>query len=355
MSWEVLKSGIDRLLESEVDERRLALTGGEPLLAWPLLRRGVEYARGAILGGDDLRISVATNGLLLDREKARFLVFHDVGVQISLDGIREAQELRAPGTFERLDRLLVRLRMDHPSWFRRRFSVGMTLTSVNLPFLSQSVGYLVEHGIDSIRLAPLLTHDEGWGREADAELERQMDEVFQLSLEYHHRTGAIPLELFRRPATPPEARPDRPVCRVNVFETQAIGIDGSVGRCSLLLAQEAGGTLAGPSLREWIRQPEWPGLRRERSSGWRRCSECEFVDECLVCPVASANIPGTADSLRVPAPNCALNRISGRYRRRFPPLESTEAFLRAEDHLPKKMRQLGRVLGLDFGSAPSHQ
>ncbi len=346
MSWAVLQGVIDRLLASEAEERTLALAGGEPVLEWPLVRRAIEYVRESLSNGKPPAISLTSNGLLLDQEKARFLVEHDVEVQISLDGVREAHELRAPGTFDVLDRLLVRLRRDHPSWYRKRLSVGMTLTSANLPFLSRSIELLLGRGMESVRLAPLLTHDEGWGPEAEAELERQMGEVFDLCLEHYQRTGAIPLEVFRRPANPPEARHDRPVCRVNAPETQAVGVDGSVNGCPLLLAQEVGGTQAGSVLREWIERPEWPGLRRERYSSYGQCRDCDFVEECLVCPVAGANIPGNTDPRRVPDSGCAFNRIIGRYRRLFPPVAGPEDHLKGNDPLPTAMTDLAKALGL---------
>ncbi len=346
MPWAVLKAAIERLATSEAGDRTLALTGGEPLLEWPLVRRAIQYAQELSSNGKGLRLALTTNGLLLDDGKARFLADHDVDVQISFDGVREAHEMRAPGTFDVLDRLLVRLRRDHPSWYRKRLSVGMTLTSANLPFLARSGEYLLGRGIESLRLAPLLTHDEGWGREADAELERQMEAVFECCLEHHHRTGAIPLELFRRPARSPEPKPDRLVCRVNAPETQAVGVDGSVTGCPLLLVPEVGGTQAGSVLREWIERPEWPGLRRERYSSYGRCWDCDFIDECLVCPVASANIPGNTDPRRVPDSGCAFNRIIGRYRRLFPPVAGPEDHLKGNDPLPTAMTDLAKALGL---------
>lgn len=345
MAWETLKGWIERLLASEVDEPTLALTGGEPLLEWPLVQRAVEYARESSSGRKGLAISLTTNGLLLDEVMARFLASHDVEVQVSLDGIREAHEMRASGTFDQIDRLLVRLRRDHPSWYRKRLSVGMTLTSANLSLLSRSIEHLLGRGIQSIRLAPLLTHDEGWGREAEAELERQMALVFECCLEHHRRTGAIPLEVFRRPAKWPEARPERPVCRVNAPENQAVGTDGSVAGCPLLLAQEVGGTQAGPSLREWTARPDWPGLRRDRFSSFGQCRDCELVDECLVCPVASANIPGNTDFRRVPDSGCAFNRIVGRYRRLFPAVPSDADRLKGLDPLSSAMTDLAKALG----------
>lgn len=348
--WERLKFWIDRLLASKAEDRTLALTGGEPLVEWPLVCRAVEYAEGSSLIGNGLRVSLTTNGLLLDEEKARFLVDHDVEVQISLDGIREAHDLRAPNTFDVLDRLLVRLRRDHPSWYRRRLSIGVTLTSANLPFLARSVAFLLSRGIESLRLGPLLTHDEGWGPEAEAEMEHQIAMVFEGCLEHHGRTGSIPFELFRRSATPPEPQPDLPVCRVNDLGTRAVGIDGSATRCSLLLTQEVGGTQAGPSLREWSARPDWPGLRRDRFSSFGQCRDCEFVDECLVCPVASANIPGNTDPRRVPDSGCAFNRIVAKYRRLFPPVPSDADRLKGLDPLPAAMTDLAKALGFSDDS-----
>ncbi len=346
MPWEVLEQTIDRLLALDTEERTLALTGGEPLLEWPLVQRAVGSMQESSSSGKGLRLSLTTNGLLLDREKTRFFAAHDVETQISLDGIREAHELRAPGTFDVLDSLLIRSRRDHPSWFRKRLSVGMTLTSENLPFLARSIEFLLGRGVESIRLGSLLTHDEGWGRESEAQLEGQMEVVFDLCLEHHSRTGTIPFELFRRPATPPDPRPDRPVCKVKAPGTQAVGVDGSHAGCALLLAPDVGGTQAGSVLGDWIARPDWPGLRRDRYSGWGHCEECDFVEECLVCPVASANIPGNSDPRRVPDFNCAFSRIVGRYRRLFPPVAGIEDHLKGTDPLPTAMTDLAAALGL---------
>lgn len=95
MSWAVLKAGIDRLLASEAEERTLALTGGEPLLEWPLVQRAIESAKGSSSNGKPVVISLTSNGFPLDQEKARFLVEHDVEIQISLDGVRG--QARSPG------------------------------------------------------------------------------------------------------------------------------------------------------------------------------------------------------------------------------------------------------------------
>ncbi|MDT8286923.1 MAG: radical SAM protein [Elusimicrobiales bacterium] len=60
----------------------VGLTGGEPLLEFPLLRRAVEKLRRR----RGLVLHVCTNGTLLDRDKAAFLLDNGVELDVSLDG-----------------------------------------------------------------------------------------------------------------------------------------------------------------------------------------------------------------------------------------------------------------------------
>jgi len=63
----------------------VGLTGGEPLLEFDLLRRAVTAIRRR---WPRLGLHVCTNGTLLDREKAEFLLDRGVELDISLDGWR---------------------------------------------------------------------------------------------------------------------------------------------------------------------------------------------------------------------------------------------------------------------------
>ncbi len=60
----------------------VGLTGGEPLTEFPLLRSAVERLRRR----RGLSLHVCTNGTLLDREKAGFLLDNGVELDVSLDG-----------------------------------------------------------------------------------------------------------------------------------------------------------------------------------------------------------------------------------------------------------------------------
>jgi len=141
MAWGMLRAALDLLLGSEQRQVELEFYGGEPLLAFPLLRRGVAYAKARCPPRLRLRFGVTTNGLLLDERRAGFLARHRVRTSLSFDGLPAAQDQRAPGSFARLDRTLDRLRRRHPRFFARHLEVGLTLTAANLTTLADSVEY----------------------------------------------------------------------------------------------------------------------------------------------------------------------------------------------------------------------
>lgn len=87
MSPAVLEKAIAAALRdgSALDEISIAFYGGEPMLAFDLIERGVAFAR-AEAGGKRLRFSTTTNGTLIDGEKAGFLAEHRFSVLVSIDG-----------------------------------------------------------------------------------------------------------------------------------------------------------------------------------------------------------------------------------------------------------------------------
>lgn len=96
MDLATARRGVDFLLASRADRLVLNFFGGEPLLAWDLVRRAARYARERC-GGRPLRLNLTTNGLLLDDEKLEFLSGFDSRVHLSLDGSAEWNSARLVG------------------------------------------------------------------------------------------------------------------------------------------------------------------------------------------------------------------------------------------------------------------
>ena len=82
MTWETARRAVD-LAAAGGEPFILQFSGGEPLLATPLLRRIADYIRTNRIRA---RMDLQTNGTLLTEETADFLHHAGIGIGISLDG-----------------------------------------------------------------------------------------------------------------------------------------------------------------------------------------------------------------------------------------------------------------------------
>jgi sulfatase maturation enzyme AslB (radical SAM superfamily) len=346
MSWRVLRSALDLLLSSEHPNRELTFYGGEPLLELPLMMRAIEYLEAERGGTGRVAASVFTNGTLLDRSTMRLLARHGVKPQISFDGIEPAQELRAPGTFGRLDRTLSRLRDEHPDFLRDHCRVAITLSSRNLEHLTESFADLVDRGVGEIVVSALVTHDSGWRQSTIEALADQIAEILRVSIEHFRRTGEVPFAPFKQVEAgdlPPDGPPA--MCTAAGTTDPAVDVDGQVYGC--VMFAESYQRFPNGMLRQCLepmrlgdirardfdeRLEAYPAAaaaaniftdKEEKYSSYRTCRGCLFVHQCSVCPVSIGHIPGNTDPNRVPDLQCAFNLAVLTAREKF--LEATRA------------------------------
>jgi len=340
MPWPVAKASLVRLLESRSRLRQVCMTGGEPLLAAPLVRRIVRFVRTHEPARRRLRVDVISNGTLLDDRLAAFLAMHGVGLQISMDGVMAAQALRGAWTYARLDALLERLGSRQPRWFRRRVSVAITLTPATVPHLAESFAYLLSKDVREISVAPALGAARGWRRARMAELDREFGRVFSASLAHRRRTGRVPLTLFRK-TVEDQAHPSQPLCGITGGSKIVVDADGRVYGChpaipsfmtrpSPLLENVAAAMSLGgisdldpedalPAFREALDATGLFGPRGRLVSSLGACRSCAYLGRCAVCPLSIAYAPGARNPRRVPGFACAFSRTALKYRDRFPP------------------------------------
>lgn len=341
MDWETLRASIDLLLASRRSEVRMLFIGGEPLLEFPLIRQAVQYVRTMRRRRLDVRYSLVTNGTLLREEQAAFLAEHEFEVQLSFDGLPAAQDLRGPGTFAVLDRLLDRLLEDHPDFCSEKLSVALTLVPSTIPHLADSIEYFLRKGVQKVSVSPALTHQADWRSECLAELDSQFARIFGACLRHYRRTGDVPFDLFRRERGASKQRPGSlSMCGVGRGETPAVDVDGQVHGCLMFvdsyqrfptaflrtrLQAMRMGDLRDPRFTE--RLAAYPAAARaagifhdkqDKYSSYGRCGECRFLSDCGVCPVSIGHQPGNTDPNRVPDFQCAYNLVSLKYRERFP-------------------------------------
>jgi hypothetical protein len=340
MSWEVARAALDLILEHGPSYPELSFYGGEPLMARETFERAVDYVENHHRCDQKPRFRITTNGLLVDTDVVEYLADHGIQTSISCDGVFEAQERRGRGSFRGLDRLFAQLRSDHIEFTSRLLTFRLTLDSSNVAFFGDSIRYLLRYGAQRIAVAPVVTHDPGWGPDQAAELDRQLGLVTRDCVGHFERTGSVPLTLLREPR---HRRPGRgtgiPMCAAGNVANLTVDTDGALGVCSALVesAWESPPPLLRSEIerlevgrigtvdlhdrladvrRRWLGSPLFHNKERKRSDGLD-CADCRWLSTCLVCPVSICHIPGNEDPHRVPALPCDFNILTSIHRERF--------------------------------------
>jgi len=191
MSWTVAKRALDMLLEKPAgggtQPAEVCFFGGEPLLEWALLTQCIPYAEGkAAASGRPLELSITTNGLALDEDKADYLAGHGLNVVLSFDGVREAQDAsrrRNDGgsSFDATLRALRLLqeRLEAPT-------VCAVVSPSNVRYLAASVDLLLSEGVKRLMLNPDFFSE--W-RQEDLDLWRQGYEHAAMRFEQSYLDG----------------------------------------------------------------------------------------------------------------------------------------------------------------------
>ncbi|MFZ5788240.1 MAG: radical SAM protein [Acidobacteriota bacterium] len=338
MPWEIARRAIELLVESAQPRLTLDLSGGEPLLEPALVHRIVAYARERVPDRRRLAIVLTTNGTRLTPELFGRLAEQDVTVRLSHDGVREAQRQRGEGTFERLDRLLVRLRAEQSSALRSHLEVVATVSAASAPYLARSVSYLLATGAGKVNVAARFTPDPEWRPEMLDVLREQADRVIEASLDLWRGERRCPVS-FLEPA-PHRSDPGGPgFASCGALSGRSLCVDwrGRCWPCPALAdsaAQSRGrqtaasgafllGLLdAGIERRLEILAAAAPALagaaeRAAMRSSYGECRTCEVRRECLVCLAAVYGQDAKGGERRVPDLVCAFNQVALAARRTY--------------------------------------
>jgi sulfatase maturation enzyme AslB (radical SAM superfamily) len=341
MQWPVLRAAIGHMIAGAECERSLLFTGGEPLLAFSLIKKAVAYVEQHTRDGRPVTFDVSTNGTLMGRAQLAFLADKEFTLQLSFDGVPAAQAIRGRGTFARLNSLLNLIRGERPGYFSGGLRVSITVNREALPWLAESADYLFGKEVREISFAPDLRPSTKWSSSDLKMLDRQFGRIFTSSLRHYRRTGDVPLLLFRKDHGEPSRVSHRgPICGAAAGHRITVDVDGQVYACPMLaesfqvfpdtplrqrLIAMRLGDVRDPRLAARIhalpkaaKKAEIFSCKEDKYSSHGRCARCRFIDECSVCPVPVARDPAHTDPNRVPDHLCAYNQVVLSYRARFP-------------------------------------
>lgn len=134
MTWELAKKGIDYLAEHSRDSKIVSISfyGGEPLMAFELIKKCVKYANERF-AGKKIVFSLTTNATLLRGEILEFFVEHEFDIMISLDGPKEYHDKYRryansnKGSFDTLMKNIRNIKEIYPQYYDKYISYNTVL------------------------------------------------------------------------------------------------------------------------------------------------------------------------------------------------------------------------------------
>ena len=137
MSWNTLKNTMKFLHahSRKSPEIRLDFFGGEPLIAFKLIKRGVEYLKSIITpDGQKVAVTISSNGTIITHEILDFLILNNVYLQFSLDSTKTGHDRyrkikgNKQGSFERIIKNLQKIYDRSPKYFRNNLRLKGVIT-----------------------------------------------------------------------------------------------------------------------------------------------------------------------------------------------------------------------------------
>jgi sulfatase maturation enzyme AslB (radical SAM superfamily) len=362
MDWETLRLALDQGFLQAPARTGVYFTGGEPIIEFAWIEQAVRYIKNKVPSNQLARFSLSTNGTLLTDEIIQFLDQHSVEIQISFDGVVEAQDMRGLGTFNVIDTWLDRLRNEHADFYQRCVTISMTVMPANLFHLPEAVDNLFTKDSSMIALTPVIDSDQHWDARRIDELDTALERIFDASLKHWQRTSQVPVLLFRNGPRDDSCQwRAREMCGILEGGALTIDLEGQVYGCCVFAgsyqefhsplqraAQESVriGSIHDPDFAEHLaafpEKARRTGLfdrKEDKYSAYGKCRDCEFFDQCTICPASTVHRPDNEDPNRVSDFCCAFNRVALKYRARFPKQPGPRDLIRGTREMKANMER----------------
>jgi uncharacterized protein len=178
MSYEVGQRAIDYLLENSGYHRNLDVDffGGEPLMAWKVVKEIVAYARSKEKEyKKTFRFTFTTNGMLLNDEVTDFLNQEMYNVVLSLDGRKEVHDrLRKTVTGKgSYDHIVPKFQEFVEKRGDKEYYVRGTYTHNNVDF-SNDIFHIADLGFNKLSMEPVICNPQ----ESYALTEEDLPEIY---------------------------------------------------------------------------------------------------------------------------------------------------------------------------------
>ena len=282
------REALDAVIVSRPQDEPLnvLLMGGEPFVAFPLIKDVVDYTLTRY-PSKNVMFKAVTNGTLVHGEIQDWLIARrDVfEVTLSLDGDRETHNRNRCNSYDKIDF----------DFFTRRYGRRVTVSSVVVP---ETLDHLCENVVSMEDMGFGIKYALADGIEWDEDKDTKMlsEQLDALTEHYLAKADLPPMNLLSYAiwCVPGNFKPER--CIPGVF-SHCIVPDGGTYACHRATPYYNNGKWAIPQEKTSLKGI---GFLKEE------CSHCCVRSICNACPATVASIQSDPDQVRI---TCALNRV----------------------------------------------
>lgn len=190
MSIEVGKRAVDFIIENSGPRRNCEIDffGGEPLMNMDTVKAVVDYVRKREAEtGKVFKLTLTTNGVLLNDANIKFLNDNNISLVLSLDGRREVHDNMRPHVDGRgsYDRILANIRKAVESRNGENYYLRGTFTAYNLDFAADVLA-MADQGFKLLSVEPVVAKDCDYALEEE-HLPKLFQQYEELAIEYLNR------------------------------------------------------------------------------------------------------------------------------------------------------------------------
>lgn len=357
MSPELVLSLFDQIAEQNGVPLTCCFHGGEPLL-YPALLEQIAEALSQRYYYPRIHFTIQTNGTLITEDAVRFFKKYNVNVGISLDGLRDANDIyrvdrAGNSTYDRVMRGVSALREN-----RIGFGFLCVVTKGNVSQLIDFFEWCMKEGVRHVSLSYF--YPSGYGEGMDFapdlndlafEMERVIDWLIRVNreLEPADRFYIREVESYANNVI----NPGNCMYMCNSVPCGAgtrhisLACNGNVQVCDCLIGHPdyTIGNIRESTLEEILQNPIIAKFQQRGLEDKRECAECEYKAYCNGgCPATNVSYYGE-DGWRKAGYFCSLYKRM--YRKILSVLENTDASLLVSD---KYRKPAGKAAGIGEGN-----
>lgn len=163
MSFDVARRAVDFLIahSGPREHGELDFFGGEPLMNWHVVQQTIDYVhKQEKKHGKKIKMSLTTNGLLLDKEKVKYLTDNHISLILSLDGRKEMHDRMRPGVHGEgtYDEIVKNLQYCVANRKGEEYYVRGTFTRYNMDFTTDVID-MIDKGFPAVSMEPVVGED----------------------------------------------------------------------------------------------------------------------------------------------------------------------------------------------------